>query len=262
MTREYAEGLQIHKQAIFRDFQRLIPALEKSFPEYTIVVRPHPTENHDIYHRIAARCQRVQVTNEGNVVPWLMATQALIHNGCTTAVEAFAMRIPALSYRATVNDEYDNGFYQLPNRLSHQCFDSDELRDTLHSSLSGGLPASNGDDRKALIDYHLAAQDGPLACERMVDVLEKIAEQLSQSPKPPFTDRLAGRWQATRRRIRQSNKSHRPGSLKSMEFQRHRYPNITRDEVREKISRFRHVLGDDGEPHIDQISKTLFKISG
>ena len=38
-------------------------------------------------------------------------------------------------------------------------------------------------------------------------------------------------------RIRQSNKSHRPDSLKSMEFQRHRYPNITRDEVREKISR-------------------------
>jgi hypothetical protein len=262
MTREYAEGLQSHKQAVFEDFQRLIPTLEKSFPEYTIVVRPHPTENQDIYHRIAERCQRVQVTNEGNVVPWLMATRALIHNGCTTAVEAFAMRVPAISYRATVNDEYDNGFYRLPNRLSHQCFDFDELRDTLQSSLAGDLPASNGDDRKALIDYHLAAQDGPLACELMVDVLEKIAERLSQSPKPPFTDRLASQWQATRRRIRKNYKSHRPGSLKSMEFQRHRYPNISRDEVREKISRFRHVLGDDGEPQIDQISKTLFKISG
>jgi surface carbohydrate biosynthesis protein len=262
MTREYAEGLQSHKQAVFEDFQRLIPALEKSFAEYTIVVRPHPTENHDIYHRIAARCQKVQVTNEGNVVPWLMATRALIHNGCTTAVEAFAMRIPAISYRATVNDEYDSGFYRLPNRLSHQCFNFDELRDTLQNSLAGDLPASNGDDRKALIDYHLAAQDGPLACERMVDVLGKMTEHLSQSPKPPFADRLGGWWQATRRRIRKNYKSHRPGSLKSMEFQRHRYPNITRDEVREKISRFRHVLGDDGEPHIDQISKTLFKISG
>jgi surface carbohydrate biosynthesis protein len=262
MTREYAEGLRNHKQAVFEDFQRLIPSLEKSFPEYTIVVRPHPTENHDIYHRIAERCQRVQVTNEGNVVPWLMATRALIHNGCTTAVEAFAMQIPTISYRATVNDEYDNGFYQLPNRLSHQCFDFDELRDTLQSSLSGNLLASNGDDRKALIHYHLAAQDGPLACERMVEVLGKIAEHLSQSPKPPFTDRLAGWWQATRRRKRQNNKSQRPGSLQSMEFQRHRYPAITRDEVCEKISRFRHVLGDDWNPQIDQISQTLFKISG
>ena len=262
MPRKYAEGFRDHKQAVFMDFQRLIPTLEKSFPEYAIVVRPHPTENHDVYRRIAARCQRVQVTNEGNVVPWLMASRALIHNGCTTAVEAFAMKIPAISYRATVNDEYDNGFYQLPNRLSHQCFNFDELRDTLQSCLSGDLLASNGNDRRALIHYHLSAQDGPLACERMIDVLEKIAERLSQSPKPPFTDRLEACWQATRRRIRQSKKSHRPGSLKSMEFQRHRYPDITHDEVREKVSRFRHVLGDNGDPHIDQISTTLFKISG
>jgi hypothetical protein len=191
-----------------------------------------------------------------------MVTRALIHNGCTTAVEAFAMGIPAISYRATVNDEYDNGFYQLPNRLSHQCFDFDELRDTLQSCLSGELRASNGDGKKALIHHHLAAQDGPLACERMVAVLEKVAERLSQSPQPPLTDRLSGWLQATHRRVRQSYKSHRPGSLKSMAFQRHRYPDITHDEVRTKISRFRHVLGDDGEPHIDQISKTLFKISG
>ncbi|HSM89684.1 MAG TPA: surface carbohydrate biosynthesis protein, partial [Desulfobacterales bacterium] len=44
MSREYAEGLRDHKLAVFRDFQRMIPELEKSFPDYTIVVRPHPTE--------------------------------------------------------------------------------------------------------------------------------------------------------------------------------------------------------------------------
>ena len=28
-----------------------------------------------VYHDIAARCKRVRITNEGNVVPWLLATQ-------------------------------------------------------------------------------------------------------------------------------------------------------------------------------------------
>jgi surface carbohydrate biosynthesis protein len=261
MTRKYAEGLRDQKQAVFEDFQRLIPALEESFPEYTIVVRPHPTENHDVYHRIAARCQRVQVTNEGNVVPWLMATQALIHNGCTTAVEAYVMRVPAISFRATVNDEYDDGFYQLPNRLSHQSFDFDQLRQILQDILAARRGAVDNDETKALLDRHLAAQNGPLACERMVDVLVRIANRLSRSPKPLFTDRLAAHFQAIRRRIRQRNKLHRPGSLKSKEFQHHRYPDITRDDVREKISRFRHVLGGGWEPHVDQIAKTLFKIS-
>ena len=97
MSREYAEGLRDHKKSVFEDFQQLIPALEKSFPDHTIVVRPHPTENQEIYHKIADRCQRVHVTNEGNVVPWLMSTRAIIHNGCTTGVEAYVMRIPAIS---------------------------------------------------------------------------------------------------------------------------------------------------------------------
>ncbi|NIP25517.1 MAG: hypothetical protein GWN94_14440, partial [Phycisphaerae bacterium] len=92
-------------------------------PDYNIVVRPHPTENQEIYHRIAAQCDRVRVTNEGNVVPWLMATRVLLHHGCTTGVEAYAMGVPSISYRATVNDHYDLGFYQLSNGLSHQCFD-------------------------------------------------------------------------------------------------------------------------------------------
>ena len=145
MTREYAEGFRDHKQAVFEDFQKLIPELEHAFPDHTIVVRPHPTENQDIYHEIAARCRRIRVTNEGNVVPWLMAARVLIHNGCTTGVEAFVMRVPAVSYRKTVNDYYDDGFYRLPNRLSHQCFDFEELRATLRAfftvnwALPGGM---------------------------------------------------------------------------------------------------------------------------
>jgi surface carbohydrate biosynthesis protein len=55
MTREYAEGLRHLKQTIFEAFQRLIPALEKSFPQHTIIVRPHPTESQEIYRKIAAK---------------------------------------------------------------------------------------------------------------------------------------------------------------------------------------------------------------
>ncbi|MGD9315181.1 MAG: hypothetical protein PVI96_19865, partial [Desulfobacterales bacterium] len=94
MSRAYAEGLRDHKQAVFEDFQRLIPFLDLAFADYTIVVRPHPTENQNVYHQLAARCRRVKVTNEGNVVPWLMVTRALVHNGCTTGVEAFLMGVP------------------------------------------------------------------------------------------------------------------------------------------------------------------------
>ena len=61
MTRAYAEGLRRHKQAVFEDFQALIPKLDRALPDHTIIVRPHPTENQQIYQQIAARCQRVHV---------------------------------------------------------------------------------------------------------------------------------------------------------------------------------------------------------
>jgi surface carbohydrate biosynthesis protein len=261
MTREYAEGLRDHKQAIFEQFQKMIPDLEMAFPDYNIVVRPHPTENQEIYHRIAAQCKRVRVTNEGNVVPWLMATRVLLHNGCTTGVEAYAMGVPSISYRATVNDNFDLGFYRLSNGLSHQCFDFTELQHTLGEILAGKLGCGEDDQKNALIDHHLTALSGPLACERIVDVLLKIADDLSESPKPPLRDRLEGWFQANRRSMRQRTKSYLPGSPKSPEFLRHRYPVITTGEVGARLARFQQVLGDDRQLSVEQIYDKFFQIS-
>jgi surface carbohydrate biosynthesis protein len=262
MSRDYAEGLRDHKQDIFDEFQKLIPNLEKAFPDYNIVVRPHPTENPHIYQHIAAQCDRVQVTNEGNVVPWLVATRALIHNSCTTGVEAYAMGVPAISYRAAVNEYYDYGFYRLPNLLSHECFDFKELQVTLERILSGELGTADGDERKALIDQYLSAQEGPLACERMVDVLEAMMEGRSELPKPSLQDHLVGWAMSTIRTLIKRAKERLPGSHNRPEFQRHRYPEISLEEIRARLSRFQQVLGDSKELKVEQISQQFFEISG
>ena len=262
MPREYAEGFREHKQAIFENFQQLIPALEKSFPDQTIVVRPHPTENQAIYRKIAERCQRVRVTNQGNVVPWLMAARALIHNGCTTGVEAYVMRIPAISYRATVNDFYDDGFYRLPNRLSYQCHSHEELEEALRMIIAGELGAASGEERKALVNHHLAALDGPLACERIVDVLAKAIDELKMSPSPLIRDRFNGWFKTTKRHIRQRYKSTQSGSLKSKDFERHRYPPIDEKEIGDRLNRFRQILGYTSEVKTKPVFGKLFRISG
>ncbi|HYA03640.1 MAG TPA: surface carbohydrate biosynthesis protein [Syntrophobacteria bacterium] len=261
MTRAYAEGLRDHKQAIFDHFQHLIPDLEQAFPDYTIVVRPHPTENQEPYRKIAAGCERVQVTNEGNVVPWLLTTRALVHNGCTTGVEAYVLRVPAISYRATVNEEYDCGFYRLPNLLSHQCFSFEEVCLTLRRILAGELGPADGDERQALVVRHLAAQDGPLACEKIVDVIEAIAAGSAEALRPGLGARLSrwsigsglglARWIISR---------FQAGHL-SPEFQRHRYPGIRLEELRARLSRLQDVLGDRGELKVEQVTDVIFRIS-
>jgi surface carbohydrate biosynthesis protein len=261
MPRDYAEGLRAHKQAIFEAFQRLIPELERAFPDFTIVVRPHPTESQNIYRGIASQCKRVQVTNEGNVVPWLLAASALVHNGCTTGVEAFVLRVPAVSYRARVNEHYDYGFYRLPNLLSHQSFTFEELRETLRRIFTGALGAADGNEPRAIVGRHLAALDGALACERIVDVLDGIVESWARSPGPSVAGRFGGWSLANSRRLLKGLKLHLSRSpLKSL-FYRHRYPGISREEMQARVRRFQEVLGDTIELKVKENFDKIFSIS-
>lgn len=261
MSRDYAEGLRDHKQAIFEHFIKLIPELAKSFPETNIVVRPHPTESHEVYKNIASQCERVYVTNEGNVVPWLMAAKSLIHNGCTTGVEAYMMGVPAVSYRAVVNEDYDFGFYVLPNKLSHQCFNFEQLKEILSKIFNGEIVAADGDDRQALIRHYLAAQEGPLACERMIDIIETISETLKPTGQIPLKNQLE-RWALSRGlHLAKRIKSSLPGSHNRPEFQRHRYPGISLEHLRAKLNQFQQLRGNNCELKVEQVSNVIFKIS-
>jgi len=263
MSRKYAEGLTRHKQAIFEDFQRLIPVLDQAFPDLRIVIRPHPAENQEVYHRIAKQCQRVQVTNEGNVIPWLIAAKAMIHNGCTTGVEAYALGLPAIAYRASINEYYDNAYHRLPNQLSHECFDSGQVQETLANIINGSLGNTNSDKRKAIMEHHLAAMSGPLACERMVDLFEEMNSSLQEKPAPPLKYRLKSRVWATRRRINKRLKGYftQDMSHNKADFLRHRYPGVSKKEVQTRLTRFQHVLGGDVDLKVEQIFGQFYRIS-
>jgi len=260
MTREFAEALRHHKQCIFEAFQRLIPVLGRTFSRFSIVVRPHPTEAQEIYRRIAKDCDRIHVTNEGNVVPWLLAARALVHNGCTTGVEAFVMRIPAISFRPVVTAPIDDGFYVLPHGLSHQAFTEDELLSMLQMVADGRLGAADGPKCQDLVRSHLTGQDGPLACERMVAVLKMIAATSPHPAKPGVTARLLGTLMANGRFAIKKIKSLVPGSHAPPEFHRHRYPGINLLQIQQRIRRFQEILGDTTCITVEKIPEQIFRI--
>jgi surface carbohydrate biosynthesis protein len=261
MSREYAQGLWDHKHAVFKSFQQLIPKIDAAFPDLNIIIRPHPTERHDVYRDIATRCARVHVTNDGNVVPWILATKAVLHNGCTTGIEAFVMGVPAISYRESVSEDYDNGFYRLPNAVSHQCFNFEQLQDMIHQILSGKLGVADGEERNALVKRYLSSQDGPLACEIMVDVLASVASNQDDDDQPSLWNRAQRRLIADGYRFYKRLKPKLPGSHNRPEFQKHRYPGITLEALNQKIERIQTILKDTTRLNVEQLSEVLFRIS-
>jgi hypothetical protein len=75
-------------------------------------------------------------------------------------------------------------------------------------------------------------------------------------------DRLAGCSLSAIRTLIKRSKERLPGSHNPAEFQRHRYPKVSLEEIRERISRFQRALGNRGELKVKQRSNQFFEISG
>jgi hypothetical protein len=194
------------------------------------------------------------------VVPWLLAARALVHNGCTTGVEAYVLGVPAVSYRPRVDARYDEGFYRLPNLASHQAFDQGELVAMLRRILAGELGAADGAARKAEVDHYLAAQEGPLASERILSLLEEVLDGRDALPAPSLANRLSGWYEATHRRWKKKWQGRKPGAQTAIEFHRHRYPGHSLADVQERLARLQRTLGDSTPLRVEQLSEEIFRI--
>tara|TARA_B100001971_G_scaffold193521_1_gene198738 strand:- start:855 stop:2165 length:1311 start_codon:yes stop_codon:yes gene_type:complete len=64
----------------------------------TIVLRPHPEEDHSFYFDVFKGRKNIHVVYEGSVVPWILASDLMIHPDCTTAIESLFVGKKPISY--------------------------------------------------------------------------------------------------------------------------------------------------------------------
>jgi surface carbohydrate biosynthesis protein len=248
-----------HKLDLFNSFLEMLPPLCQALGDTTIVLRPHPSENHEPYAAIAGRYQNLKIANDGGISPWLMATRALIANGCTTMIEAAILGTPTISYQSVVSDAYDD---DLPNSLSHRTFSIDELCHQVRSIVDGQLGAVEYEARRKIMDRHIAALDGPLAAERMVDALEAGAYHQRRPDAAPLGQYARGWLHNTLRTAVKQVNMRRPGHRNNLAFHAHRFPDITVDEIMERINRMGTLLKRFGSIRVEPYSKHIFSIRG
>ena len=98
---------------LYRGFALALPVLARAFPDHHIVVRPHPSEDHEAWRRETHGLDAVTVAFDGSAIPWIAGADALIHNSCTTGVEAYLLGKPVIAFRPATDDTYDS---YLPKR--------------------------------------------------------------------------------------------------------------------------------------------------
>jgi len=258
-TEDPRVGLAAHKARLFEHFQNLVPHLARKFPDLPFVIRPHPSENADLWHRIAADLDNVRVVQQGNIVAWLQAARVTVHNGCTTAVESFLLDRPAIAYRPEVSERFD---FELPNSLSVQACDHDSLFAAVDRAYAGCRCEFDAllTERLDYVRRHIASVDGPTACARILDALAPLTEA---SPPPVSSVRRAGATMQAhaRRGVRQALGA-LPLSKQHPRYRDRIFPEVTASQAETAVARFGALLGRFEGVRVRAIAESAFELSG
>lgn len=143
-----------HLSCTFTSFVHLINRLSVEFPDTNIVVRPHPSENKAFYDTAFGDVPNVHAVREGSVGPWLLACKAMIHDGCTTGLEAYLADVSIINFKPVADAQHD-AF--LPNLFGRRCSTEEEVVEHLHDQLklSGPGAANEGAPLKLPEDAYL-----------------------------------------------------------------------------------------------------------
>lgn len=157
---------------VWASFLEAITELSEIAHGYKIIVRPHPAEKPDAWKILLGNLPNVEVIREGAISGWLNASFALLHNGCTSALEATLAEKPVISY-----SNFDQQSLKLSNDLGSRANNLDELKALVdnywflaQSEKAYEVPTED----KRTVSRKIHLQENELAAARIVDVWDGL----------------------------------------------------------------------------------------
>lgn len=222
----YLEENRKVQQANMVAIDGLIHELPLQFPNHRIVLRPHPGENLQYWTRKFRDTPQIATVREGSAAPWILASDLLIHTGCTTGVEAFALGKPAISLQS-IPSSREKLF--LASKINLHASSVEEVIEVAERVLQPGAESfSYPGEFDDTFDKFIAARQGRFSTTMLLDALE---ERLSAFES---TNNDRASWQPLpgyRSRIRRT-----PSRLQMM-------PNYSIDELAQRMDHFSFATG-------------------
>jgi surface carbohydrate biosynthesis protein len=167
---------------------RAVRRIATTHPEALVVVRPHPIEIDGAWEDLLGPLPNVLVTRVASLQAWVRRAAVVVHNECTSGYEAAVAGVPVVSFHA------DGVFADHPvNAVGRRASDLDEAARLVDLALRGPTTDWLPDEGADVLERRLAALDGPLAADRMVDHWERLSVG-STSPLRPAAIVAARRW--------------------------------------------------------------------
>jgi len=255
--REYYRKVSAHKKALFYEFAEMVVKIHERFPDISIVLRPHPSENHDYWREVLPNDEKIHVVYEGNVIPWIIAADVMIHNSCSTGIEGYLLEQPVISYRPVQAEELE---IPLPNMLSEQALTLDALLNMLEQHFTNNRDSQAAADtgKREIASRYITGLNGPLSCERIIASLDTV--QIPQKTMKIASYQLYTKMKDVRNSIvgmlRQKAKD-----AHKIKYRLQKFPGIEVDEVQQAISKFYCLTGRFSDVRVNQLEKNLLRIT-
>ncbi len=213
-------------------------ALRTAKPQTKIILRPHPAESLERWHRFLGPNPPVEVIRDGGHLPWTLASSVMVHTGCTTGLEAALLDKPVLSLIPDDNPWHGSAVSNFANPTA-RVLDDALARIVGHLE---GHSASLLDEMKRL-DYsaYLEHDDTASSATRVVDALQGLAKgRLDDADRS-----IEGTW--------------RGGRTGLLDWQREKYT-VSLDRARNAVAKMSAYLGDETMPEVTEPAEGVIRI--
>ena len=104
----------------FKKFLKIIKELDKVKFKNNLIIRPHPADDHSFWKQIRKEFKNIKVIYDGDISEWLYASNALLHRGCTTAVQSKIANIPTAYLISDKHYVRESLTYKISNKIDNQ----------------------------------------------------------------------------------------------------------------------------------------------
>lgn len=182
-SREFARQFIVDAGKAYRSVLETSASLAKHFKDVEFVLRPHPFEHIGSYDALA-ELPNFHVRQDGTSLEWIGRARLLVHQNCSTAIEATMLKVEPLSM-----EWFNTPFLRLDaaTGVSRGAGSEADLIELVQLGLDGRLPPVSSETehfRQQIFGDLFTAVDGASSSRVTEAVLDTIAAG-SAGPMPP-----------------------------------------------------------------------------
>ena len=236
----YAEHVRLTYEYI-----NALEALSEKKNNFDIVFRPHPTERVEAWEVFLSHLPNVHVIREGSITAWVNKAFAVMHNGCTTALEATVSGKTVITYMP-----FERKYARdLPNQLGRLVRTPDELVKAVEDCFAihqADLPAQEATKIPETVASKIDIDGEELAAEKIVKAWEGLDNGELSRPCNWTKFQAYLKLAKLRRMVSRTLRRALPGKFR-LTTENSKFPPMDATDINERVRRLQLVLGLDVE---------------